>query len=496
MMDFPIDVVEHALRRHARQWQARITPDAAVALAAAATTALTAALGDAVDAARKEATLTPRKRRRESPPPRRSGGAAAGVLLAAGLPLPPPDTSCSEGSAAASPPLPPPPPSPPSPTVKLGHRAALWGILSAVRGAPRASPWYVVRVKPDNNCLFTSLRLVWEAYHAVTTAAAYLRSGGTRPPPPNLHGYSAAALREGKTVRASIVRWYADKPNVRMPGGERITADAAARTAVRSDIIALHLLGEARDADFCVPDTLPHQVEAAVRDAADKATAGSDDAEAAAKRAAVAKRDAARRDALITAYLANMARDGVWGSTPEWQAWAYMTKLAMVTYRIDTRDGAPPHTLLAHLATVPPLTETVTALQAPVPPDVAAVAADDRDVRTDGARAAPTPLPLRYLRMFEEGISPSADGISSSEEEEEEDGSSSSSDDEDDEEEEEEDDTAPIPFAGRLLHKASHYAVLLTEAEYKLLMHVHGDALCNGESSIVPLAMYIDLNLF
>lgn len=292
--------------------------------------------------------------------------------------------------------------------VALDAAAAAAGCGAGAAAAEDA--WFVVCVRGNGDCLFSCLALVHETWVAL---AALATAGGKPGMPgmpgtlskPLLDGHAAAVLARAREVRARVVAWYASGLERPLPTAE-LLADArgTSRIAQRGDLLAMHITGEASGLPVFVPHTTPTE-------AAAKAAAGAEGAVKAAK-------EAAARTAALEDYLRHMARDAVMGGVPEWQAWAYMTRLAFATYTLRA-DG----TIAPSAAVVPPLTPAVPRLRARVPPDVAA-AAGTASAGTASAGTAEADV--------------------------------------------------PFAFAGRLFLANSHYALLLTAAEYTALRAAHG----------------------
>jgi hypothetical protein len=295
---------------------------------------------------------------------------------------------------------------------------------AATRALPLDTPchWYVLPVCGNGGCLFTSLRLAWELFSALKAVHAHERDGTPLPPPPLLDGHHTNVIRGGEAVRLAIVRWFTEGLDKPLPGGlmlrDKDDAGGIARRITRGDLVAQFLV---TDAGKDVPETLQYQVDECTRqygtrsdhveaavdgskdgsgtddatgtavdgskdgsgtdDATGTAVDGSKDGSDLELRILKLKSDVARRTAQLKLYLDQISLPTTWGSQPEWQAWAYLTQMAFVVYYPNVRPNTRAATdVIATLSVVPPTTERVPKLKAPVPPDVLDLASNDRDL--------------------------------------------------------------------------------------------------------------------
>lgn len=139
---------------------------------------------------------------------------------------------------------------------------------------------HIIEADANGSCLFTSLRLGLEL-HAVLAK----HRSGTRVVSACLDGRAPALLKSAEDLRAMVVQWYADNLDKEIPGD--------APRLKRGDLLAIEMVRHAHD----VPVDGPLRTEA------------------------------------IQKYLAAMRRQGTWGSTPEYVAFAMMSKLSVKVFQ-------------------------------------------------------------------------------------------------------------------------------------------------------------------
>lgn len=534
-MDVPLHVIERSLRRAVRRAQGvagggagkgagaghvaegagaegGVTPDAAVALGAVFASVATHAVGLAVRRAMRRAARE-ESHKDDTDGDRESGGTKAK-----------------------------------RPRIQAHDAYAAARVYAAVPAPPvdLDAGWYVIPVRGNGACLFTSLRLAWELRTALRVARQCERTGAPfTDTPPLLDGFAPAVLRQGDVIRDTIVRWYHTGLNRPLPGGLMLRdrddagSGARARRLTRGDMIVNFLISDFGKEG--VPETLPAQVEELVAARASMVAGGATAPDPAAPAApdaiaALAAMDArlrtarievAQRSRELTRYLARMADPLAWGSVPEWQAWAYITLVAHIVYQ---RCPTPSTQITPRLCVVPRTTPAVPHLRAPVPADVLAVDADGRDLSASMGGSGTGRGAAGAGGAGTGGGATGAGGAAVAEAGEDEDTESDDSGERDDStdddatdfalasdgkdadaaadtdtdketDDESESELAPLvldappplhedeaPFAARLLHvSGNHYMTLVTVEEAVLLWRVYGPGVL---ASMMTLAAY------
>lgn len=156
----------------------------------------------------------------------------------------------------------------------------------------------VIRVKPNGRCLFIALRLALES----VTVLRNVRMG-RETPRACFNGYEPAVIDSAESLAELIFAWYSKKPCAEVPGFGQ-TGGAGAPAWRRMDILATEMVSQGRDVD---------DNDAAKQAAADR-------------------------------YLERMRQPGEWGSTPEYLAFAFLSKLAVEVYQPAGPAGASSET--------------------------------------------------------------------------------------------------------------------------------------------------------
>ena len=276
---------------------------------------------------------------------------------------------------------------------------------------------YVLRVKGDGGCLFTSLRLAFELFTALRRALKHARLGGVVSADdldplalPLLDGYNSLVTEQGARVRSAVVQWFREGLETPLPGSivtrEKDDGENVRRLVTRGDLLMNMLIA---DHGREVPETLSVQVFAlearataletallAIPDDEEVAKANASEEAATARAASLrARTQWETRQRLLLQYLDTISHPSEWASFAELQAWTYMSRIAHVVYtpRGDGRGLLPPQ-----LAAVPPEgAVSKLALRARVPDDVAAMHSDTRDIRDLPLALAPAPVPAPVL---------------------------------------------------------------------------------------------------
>jgi hypothetical protein len=334
------------------------------------------------------------------------------------------------------------PPSPLLPNVHIQNVVQRWGPSAMVgyRMEVRDAAWFVLPTLGDGGCLFITLRLAWELFEGLRQATAYLDAtadGSARPlpPPPHLNGKAPNVVREAQIIRETIAKWL-EKLHEPIKGGERFRVGPDARSVNRGDFVATHLIG---DEGIDVPETTPEDVAALER------------ADAARDKLSVARAEVRKRENLILEYLIRMRNPSEWGSTPEWRAFAYLTRLPFVTYTLPYAWKRLPNPELIRSLLIVPSGE----LRAAVPADLVEEA--------PALASAPVPSPESAT---DTESSESADEIM------------------------DEEPPSPFAYAGRLFFHDGHYVGLMTAYEFWILVAVHGMPFIQA-NNIVPFDTYL-----
>lgn len=147
-----------------------------------------------------------------------------------------------------------------------------------------------IRTKPNGSCLFIALRLGLEVDHLMRLAKASQQCRGC------LDGFADEVAASAEELRRMIIQWYRKGITKAVPALGHYTQavdGVEARPWLRGDILALEMVHNGAD----VPEEGDGRTECVLR------------------------------------YLRRMAGQGIWGSTPEYTAFAMMSSLAVHVYQ-------------------------------------------------------------------------------------------------------------------------------------------------------------------
>lgn len=144
----------------------------------------------------------------------------------------------------------------------------------------------VIKAAGNGRCLFISLRLALECFTLIDMEAR------SEPVPVHcINGRADCVIKSAETLAGMICDWYQNNMAKEVVGfGSYISSG---RAWVRRDLIAIEMVQKGRD----VPEDGPERESAALK------------------------------------YLAKMRQRGSWGSTPEYTAFAFMSKLRVEVYQ-------------------------------------------------------------------------------------------------------------------------------------------------------------------
>lgn len=146
----------------------------------------------------------------------------------------------------------------------------------------------VIKAAGNGSCLFISLRLGLELRHVIR-----LINEGHTPTSCNLKGSCTEVMQSAEELRKMIMTWYDTGLFKDMPSLGTYTENG--RLWVRGDILALEMVRRGSD----VPES------------------------------------GAARTAAMLKYIEDMRIEGTWGSTPEYTAFAMMSKLHVQVYQFQ-----------------------------------------------------------------------------------------------------------------------------------------------------------------
>lgn len=144
----------------------------------------------------------------------------------------------------------------------------------------------IVKAAGNGSCLFISLRLGLELRHVIK-----LIDDGRPPNTCNLNGCSREVLESAEHLRSMMIKWYDTGLFKEMKSLGLYTENG--RFWMRGDLLALEMVRRGADVPEC----------------------------------------GAERTAKMLQYIEDMRKAGTWGSTPEYTAFAMMSKLHVQVYQ-------------------------------------------------------------------------------------------------------------------------------------------------------------------